>query len=1157
MFKVLLIAFLIILPVLCFSAVKYGIGEWAEKGHGNHRAVISVTDAKTYNLVHIDWRRRDENPQDKALVIEDEKGNRVTDFYVKNINRIYGDVIFDPISGAGNYYIYYLPYNPGTGNFDSAGSYFKPENTASKQLAAKVDTMLPKATLVEIQARKHADRADFNSMYPMEVIASKEEASVLIKNHPSDFLLFPEDREHNIKMTKDLPLRWIENGPSNSFTGVARPYEYYVFQIGLFASKKDVKNVKIKFNDLKGANGSIKSGYLTCFNLGGINWKGEPFTKKVDVLKGRVQPLWIGVSVPKSAKGNFSGILEISGVGVKPTPFKININVAGAILEDRGDSDIFKLSRLRWLNDTIGISDTVPKPFKNIEVSNKEVKVLDRKIKFDNLGLPSSIISRDNEILDSDIKFVVLENNKPLKFNVSKSNFTTTKKSFTDYVAETSNDKFNMVTKSKTEFDGVVTYSIKLKAKENVSVDDIYLNIPMKKSIAKYMMGMGIQGGYRPYEWRWTWNAVRADHMLWIGDVNAGFQLMLRQPYDTWQILDQLDTGCPKSWDNSGRGGCNVTEDGNIVNIKSYSGNRNIKKGEELEFNFRLMITPFRPIDSKHWNYRYGDINNGGNISHFHHANPGIEYISYPFYHEDKLKAMVESHMNMVPQKALSYPAKGNFNSDKGTVHILATINFDPATIGGNQNLFSVDYPDSSQLRFYWNIDTKGMRSHVQIGPWQNNNYPYVGSASCPEWKKGDKVLLSFTWGEYMGMYVNGVLRGEKTPFKGTHNLSLDDAYININGPFTVEAVKITDSQYDGGEVDFTKDANTLLLEKIKVDENNKTNKSGVNIYYTVRELSNILPELYALKSLGDEVYYNGNYLVYSAKESVINQFGGGYPWLLEHLDSDYVPGWRQPLYNGETDAAIATSGLSRWHNYYVRGMDYLMKKTGIDGLYLDGIGYDREVMKRIARVMEADNPNYRINFHAYNCFDYLGMQMSPSNQYMEHVIYASNLWNGEMYDYDMPPEYWLVEISGIPYGNTAEMLNYETGGNVYRGMLYGMTSRQLPNVADMWSFWDSFGIQDAKWIGYWENNCPVKTDNKDVLATCYVKNGETLISIGSWAKDNVNINLNIDFKALGIDESKAKIYAPRIKGFQNAREFNIGDKIPVEKAKGWLLIVK
>lgn len=46
----------------------------------------------------------------------------------------------------------------------------------------------------------------------------------------------------------------------------------------------------------------------------------------------------------------------------------------------------------------------------------------------------------------------------------------------------------------------------------------------------------------------------------------------------------------------------------------------------------------------------------------------------------------------------------------------------------------------------------------------------------------------------------------------------------------------------------------------------------------------------------------------------------------------------------------------------------------------------------------------------------------------------------GEYFDKDSPPDFWLVEMSGIPYGLMGEML--QDGGNQYRGMLYGMTAR-------------------------------------------------------------------------------------------------------------------
>ena len=56
----------------------------------------------------------------------------------------------------------------------------------------------------------------------------------------------------------------------------------------------------------------------------------------------------------------------------------------------------------------------------------------------------------------------------------------------------------------------------------------------------------------------------------------------------------------------------------------------------------------------------------------------------------------------------------------------------------------------------------------------------------------------------------------------------------------------------------------------------------------------------------------------------------------------------------------------------------------------------------------------------------------------MEHFPYINSLWFGEGYDYDETPDYWLVEISGIPFGLYGEML--KGGGNPWRGMLYGMT---------------------------------------------------------------------------------------------------------------------
>jgi hypothetical protein len=50
---------------------------------------------------------------------------------------------------------------------------------------------------------------------------------------------------------------------------------------------------------------------------------------------------------------------------------------------------------------------------------------------------------------------------------------------------------------------------------------------------------------------------------------------------------------------------------------------------------------------------------------------------------------------------------------------------------------------------------------------------------------------------------------------------------------------------------------------------------------------------------------------------------------------------------------------------------------------------------------------------------------------------------------------------------------------------------------------------------------------------------------------------LSIDWKALGINPAAATILAPEVRDFQPAAVFNPDDPIPVQKGKGWLLIIQ
>lgn len=903
----------------------WSVAHWPVE-YGNHRARVRVTSKSPAAWVHLLWRRRDPEPQRKAIWVVDAKTNRrIHNVVITSLTREYCDLAFEPHTVPGDYFIYHMPYTADTAPWRYRVTYAPPEKPGA---LAGVNAMPDWARVLAFEARTERDRFD-----PMELIATRVETERLAAKHAGrTLLLFPEHRQHPIRMTGDLPLRWIRSGPADRFYGEAQRGEFYVFQIGAYALR-EVRDLPVK--------ASLAPMAIRCFNTGGTDWLGRPLHKSLHAAASRVVPLWFGVEVPEDAQP----AIYRGEVTVGDERLAVSLRVTPAKAEEGGDHDLWRHSRLRWLDSTIGLDAEPVKPYTPVTVEGRTHRCLNRDVRFAGTGLPESIRSNGREILAG-----------PVTFGPGRDD-----------------QRLEIRSEARLEFDGHVAVSVRVKAREAASVEDLRLEIPLRRDVAVYMMGLGRKGGYRPSEWQWKWDISRANNMVWLGDWNAGLQLKLKNTEDTWDIYDLRSKGLPASWDNSGRGGCTVLEEGERVVVRAFSGPRTLKTGEEILFRFSLLITPVKPLDPAHFSQRYYHdyvepevaAEAGATIVNIHHGNDLNPYINYPFLTVDKLAA----YTNAAHQKGLK-----------------------------------------------------------------------------------------------------------------------------------------------------------------------------AKIYYTVRELTTALPELWALRSLGDEIFTSGP--------------GGGSAWLQEHLVSGYQPAWHHTFPDGEVDAAIVTTGLSRWHNYYLEGLRYLLRHAEIDGLYLDGIGYDREIMKRVRKVMDRTRPGCLIDFHSGNEFSFEDLRISPANKYMEHFPYVDSLWFGEGYDYDETPDYWLVEVSGIPFGLFGEML--EKNGNPWRGMIYGMTARyyQGADPKHIWKLWDDFGIEKAEMLGYWSGSCPVRTDHKDVLATVYRRKGNSLVAIASWAKGSVSCRLRIDWDALGIREAGAALTAPAVEGFQASMRFTPRDPIPVEPGKGWLLVI-
>jgi hypothetical protein len=196
------------------------------------------------------------------------------------------------------------------------------------------------------------------------------------------------------------------------------------------------------------------------------------------------------------------------------------------------------------------------------------------------------------------------------------------------------------------------------------------------------------------------------------------------------------------------------------------------------------------------------------------------------------------------------------------------------------------------------------------------------------------------------------------------------------------------------------------------------------------------------------------------------------------------------------------------------------------------------------------------IDLHSANQFNVRDGYANSANLYLEHFPYLDRLWFGEYFDYDSSPDFWMVEVSGIPFGLMGEML--QDGGNPFRGMLYGMTSRSpwSEDPLKLWRLWNEFGIEGSRMIGYWAPSCPVRSGHPEVLATVYSRKKKALVCLASWSRQVLDCRLEIDWDALGLDPKKARLIAPQVGDLQASALFEVGETIPVSPRRGWFLIV-
>jgi hypothetical protein len=886
-------------------------------------------------------------------------------------------------------------------------------------------------------------RDDFSAFTAMERTATAAETGAMLSAAPLEALLFPEPRSTMIRMTwrqptspdlPEIPVKWAEDGPSDKLAaGEAMIGEYLTFQIGVFAARRNISGIGYSSTPFVRAStssiatgvsgGTIPAAALTCFNLEGVDEDGSSFERTYAVPYLQTGALWFGLDIPSLDdnvtitagiyRANITLVLQLDGsdtsdgsaVVQRAAPsavhesrqtVEVTVDVSSDVAAKHGDGDLKRLTRTRWLNSKAGQTAKPAQRFSPMVVVKSIRSDGDEESRIDGDGGRARV---SNWAMD-----VILDS-------------TGLPSQMTSRVAPYRSLLLN-------------SSSVAGESRATSSANGIDFQITAANGSS---------------EIRWNcpglnWTSITAELVSWRSDCTAAV--------NGWSNHDPTVFEEPTAETNS-------TDDREALLVRSVFGSFEVDG--TIQYTVNLSSTSATATDAT----ATGATATGADVTvHDVQLLLPLNAKSVPY-----LMGLGKGGNKIVPWKwnwNFGQRARGLANNqfwvggaEQGVR--VKLVGDTPDWGGGLHSIRSAkDVPEG------WGGEATG-KSNVTGG--LNCTAPnctlYSGGMGISPAAHGNKRLVEAV------AYRNAPLKLSKTPVSFKFEMLITpcvqlntSAHFGAQGRyFQFESQTTTAAQLNasyfldlGAKIVNAHQGNSVLNPFINypfepesvvplTSMTEALHKAGgkMKLYYTTRELSDHAQEIWFLRALGGEILDapGGEH----AYREVGGSFGGG-SWMQEHLHSNYSVSWSTPNVNlsrdGMMDNAIGdTKTFSRWNNYYVAGLEWLVSQPPhIDGLYLDGVAFDRLTMKRCRKVMDAVKDGCLIDMHSGDNFNPAYGDVSPALQYMMLMPYMDSLMLGEGYQpgYDAPagevdgiveggPEHYLVEVSGIPFGLMNDML--------------------------------------------------------------------------------------------------------------------------------------
>ena len=729
---------------------------WDADGLGSHRAVVEVKETSLKAVrVLLRWRRPDRSPERKTIVvIYAATGKEAEHVYLESCNAEEG-VAWFPSSGAGLYYLYYLPhpiirgwddfrYKPGWNSY----------TTYDAEAGQNWRNSLGDSKPAEGRVLRYEARNEHEFFSAMGNIATAEEMNALRTSHAENPIVFMEDRSFPARLTHRLPVRWVMNGPNTSYEGTALRNEYFVWQIGLWAAHGRLENVKVAFSDLKNEKSGeiIPSTAMTCFNQEGTNWDGTPLLFDVAVPEGDVQTLWCGVQVPENAApGDYQGKVTMTAKNVKQQTMNVLIHVENKVLADKGDSELWRLARLRWLNSTIA-QDSLPiAPYQAMRLKKNVIQATEKKVRIGTDGLARSIQVNGQEVLAAPVGLeIATANNDTIRFDKGTLKMKKQADGLVTWTSEQDKGGMRLQLEGRMEFDGYMHFQLGLSSLAgDTDVNDICLKTTYTTQSQTYMMGIGLPGGYRPETYKWKWEGPYDSY--WIGGVEAGLHVEFRGGSYHGPLLNDYKPAPPAVWANEGKGAVSVNGTQEATVVASTGKTRLSTVPIHLEFAYN--ITPVKPVDTrKQFSMRFyheGWSNfdkvaeeTGANICNIHHTADLNPVINYPFIIQEPLRDFVR-HEHKEGRKVKLYYTVRELTNHLPEIYALKSLGSEIIAPGVGEGTSwlcehlienyrpawytETSYPDLKDEAFVLTPNSRWLNYYVEGLRWMAENYGIDG----------------------------------------------------------------------------------------------------------------------------------------------------------------------------------------------------------------------------------------------------------------------------------------------------------------------------------------------------------------------------------------------------------------------------------------------